>query len=127
MGAVNLVVVVESMRTIISHHGDEDTNKLHVSSLIAVASALGKASTCTGESDVDPMLGVKFVLFLYCMSFRHVSSQVHTLWEDHRNDLFINGFGRSTSLFDRCIRFDSSKVFSCLPAEANSGGVCILP
>jgi hypothetical protein len=38
--------------------------------------------------------GVKFVLFLYCYSLRGKSSQVAVLWEDHRNDLFINGFGR---------------------------------
>lgn len=38
-------------------------------------------------------LGVKLLLFLYCMSLRKASSQVEVLWEDHRNDLFINGFG----------------------------------
>jgi hypothetical protein len=37
--------------------------------------------------------GVKFMLFLYCFSIRKHSSQVQVLWEDHRNDLFINGFG----------------------------------
>ncbi|KAF7792548.1 hypothetical protein EIP86_003589 [Pleurotus ostreatoroseus] len=65
MSAVNLVVIVESMRTIITHNNNEETNKLHVPSLIAVAAALG---------------------------FRKASSQVEVLWEDHRNDLFINGF-----------------------------------
>lgn len=38
-------------------------------------------------------LGVKFLLFLYCLGYRGASSQVRMLWEDHRNDLFINGFG----------------------------------
>lgn len=42
MGAVNLVVIVESMRTIATHKADEETNPLHVPSLIAVAAALGK-------------------------------------------------------------------------------------
>lgn len=37
--------------------------------------------------------GVKFLLFLYCYSSRSKSSQVEVLWEDHRNDLFINSFG----------------------------------
>ena len=37
--------------------------------------------------------GVKILLFLYCFGYRKASSQVRMLWEDHRNDLFINGFG----------------------------------
>lgn len=77
MGSVNLVVIVESMRTIVTHNNAEETNTLHVPSLIAVAAALG----------------VKFLLFLYSWPLRHASSQVEVLWEDHRNDLFINGFG----------------------------------
>ncbi|OBZ78819.1 Metal tolerance protein 7 [Grifola frondosa] len=78
MGSVNLVVIVESARTLITHKSsDDNTNALHVPSLIAVGAALG----------------VKFLLFLYCLSLRKASSQVHILWEDHRNDLFINGFG----------------------------------
>ena len=42
--------------------------------------------------------GVKLLLFLYCLGLRKNSSQVHVLWEDHRNDLFINGFGMSLLL-----------------------------
>lgn len=76
MSSVNLVVTVESVRTIIDHRGS-DVNALHIPSLIAVASALG----------------VKFLLFLYCFGIRHSSSQVQILWEDHRNDLWINTFG----------------------------------
>ncbi|OCB87108.1 CDF manganese transporter [Sanghuangporus baumii] len=76
MASVNLVVIVESMRSIIDH-GSEELNEFHLPSLIAVGAALG----------------VKFLLFLYCFSLRKNSSQVHVLWEDHRNDLFINGFG----------------------------------
>ena len=41
MGSVNLVVVVESARTLITHNSDDDTNTLHVPSLIAVGAALG--------------------------------------------------------------------------------------
>ncbi|TFK86932.1 CDF-like metal transporter [Polyporus arcularius HHB13444] len=77
MGSVNLVVIVESVRTLVTHNSDEDTNALHVPSLISVGAALG----------------VKFLLFLYCSGYRNASSQVRMLWEDHRNDLFINGFG----------------------------------
>ncbi|KAH7905744.1 CDF manganese transporter [Hygrophoropsis aurantiaca] len=74
MAAVNLVVIVESIRSLMS----QDTDKaFHLSSILAVAAALA----------------VKFILFLYCYSLRSKSSQVHVLWEDHRNDLFINGFG----------------------------------
>ncbi|KAI1793071.1 CDF-like metal transporter [Ganoderma leucocontextum] len=76
MGSVNLVVIVESARSLITH-GDGETNELHIPSLISVAAALG----------------VKFLLFLYCFGYRNSSSQVRMLWEDHRNDLFINGFG----------------------------------
>ncbi|KAF8492669.1 hypothetical protein JB92DRAFT_3002180 [Gautieria morchelliformis] len=76
MGSVNLVVTVESVRTLVTHKGG-DTNALHIPSLIAVGSALG----------------VKLVLFLYCFGLRNSSSQVQILWEDHRNDLWINTFG----------------------------------
>jgi hypothetical protein len=74
MGAVNLIVVVESVRSLIAK---EDANDFHIQSIIAVAVALG----------------VKFLLFLYCYTLRKASSQVDVLWEDHRNDLFINTFG----------------------------------
>ena len=39
---MNLVVVVESTRTIVTHKASEETNALHVPSLIAVAAALGQ-------------------------------------------------------------------------------------
>lgn len=76
MGSVNLVVIVESVRTLVSHK-EGDTNDFHVASLAAVGAALG----------------VKLALFLYCFSLRKSSSQVGVLWEDHRNDLWINSFG----------------------------------
>lgn len=38
-------------------------------------------------------LVVKFILFGYCFSIRKQSSQVQVLWEDHRNDLWVNSFG----------------------------------
>ncbi|KZP28902.1 CDF-like metal transporter [Athelia psychrophila] len=75
MGSVNLVVIVESVRDLIT--SDRSLKPFHLPSIIAVAAAFA----------------VKFVLFLYCWGLRAKSSQVHVLWEDHRNDLFVNGFG----------------------------------
>ncbi|KAF9245649.1 CDF manganese transporter [Melanogaster broomeanus] len=63
MSSVNLVVIVESIRSLMAREMDKS---FYLSSILAVAAAL---------------------------SLRSKSSQVHILWEDHRNDLFINGFG----------------------------------
>lgn len=76
MACVNLIVVVEAVRSFISKSND-DLKAFHLPSIIAVAAALG----------------VKFLLFLLCYPFRENSSQVRVLWEDHRNDLWINTFG----------------------------------
>lgn len=47
-------------------------------------------------------VGIAFVtklcLFLYCYSLRNSYSQISILWQDHRNDLLINGFGLLTSI-----------------------------
>ncbi|KAF5138446.1 Metal tolerance protein 3 [Metarhizium anisopliae] len=40
----------------------------------------------------------KFSLFLYCWSLKNKYSQVNILWQDHRNDLLVNGFGILTSV-----------------------------
>lgn len=80
MTSVNLIVIVESVHSIATHKGDE-ANRFFVPAVASVASALG----------------VKLILFLYCSAVRRSSSQVHVLWEDHRNDLFINGFGLLTA------------------------------
>ncbi|KAG9003659.1 hypothetical protein FRB94_002982 [Tulasnella sp. JGI-2019a] len=73
MAAVNLVVIVECCRDLITSPGDM---KFHLVPLIAVGVALG----------------VKLALFLYCFAIRNSDSQVRMLWEDHRNDLFVNTF-----------------------------------
>lgn len=78
MGSVNLVVIVESIRNLVTKP-DSDLKDFHLPSIIAVAAAFG----------------VKLALFIYCFSLRNKSSQVLVLWKDHRNDLFINGFGAS--------------------------------
>lgn len=48
MGSVNLVVVVESVRVLITHNAEEQLNDFHIPSLIAVGAALGAwaASSC---------------------------------------------------------------------------------
>ncbi|KAF8559898.1 CDF manganese transporter [Imleria badia] len=74
MSSVNLVVIVESIRALLSPSTDKS---FHLAPILAVAVALG----------------VKIILFLYCYTLRSKSSQVHVLWEDHRNDIFINSFG----------------------------------
>ena len=56
--------------------------EFHLASVIAVAVAF-----CT-----------KLALFAYCWALRNSYSQIRILWEDHRNDLFINGAGLATSI-----------------------------
>ncbi|KAE9387856.1 CDF-like metal transporter [Gymnopus androsaceus JB14] len=73
----NISFMVESARDLITHNSSSDTNTFHLPSILAVAAALG----------------VKILLFFYCLSLRKMSNQVHVLWEDHRNDIFLNGFG----------------------------------
>ena len=91
MDSVNLVVIVEGTRTLLTHTGS-DTNALHIPSLVAVAAALGEYRD-TRCMHADIPTGVKLLLFLYCFGLRTSSSQVRMLWEDHRNDLWINTFG----------------------------------
>lgn len=81
MISVSVVIIVESIRDI-SQHTSGDTNAFHLPSVIAVCIAFA----------------TKFSLFLYCWALRNKYSQVRILWEDHRNDLFINGFGVLTSV-----------------------------
>ncbi|KAI4656998.1 uncharacterized protein J4E79_007613 [Alternaria viburni] len=81
MITVSVVIIVESIRTVAEHNGPE-TNDFFLPSVIAVSIAFA----------------TKFSLFLYCWALRNKYSQVRILWEDHRNDLFINGFGVLTSV-----------------------------
>ncbi|KAI9651680.1 MAG: hypothetical protein M1831_000526 [Alyxoria varia] len=39
---------------------------------------------------------VKLVLFLVCWAVRNKDPQIQMLWQDHRNDLFVNGIGLAT-------------------------------
>lgn len=81
MTAVSFIIIAFSIKEI-SAGSTEETNNFHLTSVIAVAVAFS----------------TKFVLFLYCWALRNQFSQVRILWEDHRNDLIINGFGILTSV-----------------------------
>ncbi|KAJ5162643.1 uncharacterized protein N7500_004473 [Penicillium coprophilum] len=81
MTAVSFIIIAFSIRELVSGSEDE-TQSFHLPSVIAVAVAFA----------------TKFGLFLYCWALRNQVSQIRILWEDHRNDLFINGFGILTSV-----------------------------
>lgn len=85
MGCASAILIVESIREIVSHLGDSNasnTETFHLPSIIAVSIAF-----CT-----------KVCLMLYCWPLKESNSQIQILWEDHRNDLFINGLGIITSV-----------------------------
>ena len=81
MTAVSFILIVLSIMEL-AQGSPAGTKNFHLPSVIAVSIAFV----------------TKFALFLYCWSLRNVYSQIHILWEDHRNDLFINGFGLLTSV-----------------------------
>lgn len=101
MITVSVVIIVESIRTFAEHSG-ADKNDFHLPSVIAVSIAFA----------------TKFSLFLYCWALRNKYSQVRILWEDHRNDLFINGFGVLTSVGGAKLRWwldpMGAIILSCL-------------
>ncbi|KAK7028157.1 hypothetical protein VNI00_014972 [Paramarasmius palmivorus] len=80
MLTVSIILVAFSIQDIATHEPG-DQLEFHIPSVVAVGTAFV----------------TKFLLFLYCFSIRNSSSQVQVLWEDHRNDLLINGFGIFTS------------------------------
>jgi divalent metal cation (Fe/Co/Zn/Cd) transporter len=47
----------------------------------------------------------KLCLFLYCYALRNTYSQIRILWEDHRNDLFINGPGLAFAVLGAKVRW----------------------
>ena len=81
MTAVSFILIAFSIRELAEGHSD-DTLGFHIPSVIAVCIAFV----------------TKFSLFLYCWALRNQYSQIRILWEDHRNDLLINGFGILTSV-----------------------------
>ena len=81
MSTVSCILIVISAMQLQSGH-PEETKGFFLPSIIAVAIAFA----------------TKLGLFVYCWALRNQYSQIRILWEDHRNDLFINGFGLLTSV-----------------------------
>lgn len=81
MTAVSMVLVAFSAKELASPDSKE-LNSFHLPSILAVAIAFV----------------TKLALFLYCWGIKDKYSQVDILWQDHRNDLLINGFGILTSV-----------------------------
>lgn len=82
MISVSLILIAFSARELSERMGSDDRNSFHLPSVIAVCVAFG----------------TKFALFLYTWALRNRYSQIRILWQDHRNDLFVNGFGILTSI-----------------------------
>ena len=81
MTAVSFILIAFSAKELIDG-SETETKKFHLTSTIAVAVAFA----------------TKLSLFAYCWALRNQYSQIRILWEDHRNDLVINGFGILTSV-----------------------------
>ncbi|KAI1253909.1 hypothetical protein MGN70_004304 [Eutypa lata] len=81
MTSVSLILICFSIEELVTRSTTE-LNAFHLPSVIAVAIAFG----------------TKLGLFLYCWGIKDNYSQVDILWQDHRNDLLINGFGVLTSV-----------------------------
>ncbi|CAG8951040.1 hypothetical protein HYFRA_00006438 [Hymenoscyphus fraxineus] len=81
MIAVSFILIAFSIKELVDGNSGE-TNGFHYPSVIAVGVAFA----------------TKFSLFLYCWALKDKYSQIDILWQDHRNDLFINGFGILTSV-----------------------------
>jgi divalent metal cation (Fe/Co/Zn/Cd) transporter len=107
MMAASIVLIVESIRDVVEHIADKtaaNTEPFHLSSLIVVSCAFA----------------TKLALMLYCWQHKARNTQIQILWEDHRNDLFINGLGIVTSVL-------GSKVVWWLdPAGAMFLSLCII-
>ena len=84
-----MILIVVSALQISQGNNGEKFGSFHLPSVIAVAIAFV----------------TKFSLFLYCWALRNKYSQIRILWEDHRNDLFINGFGLLTSVGGSKLRY----------------------
>lgn len=81
MSAVSFIIIAFSIRGLIQGNPHE-TNSFHLPSIVAVTVAFF----------------TKLFLFFYCWALKDKYSQINILWQDHRNDLFINGFGILTSV-----------------------------
>ncbi|CAK7566765.1 MAG: hypothetical protein SEPTF4163_004717 [Sporothrix epigloea] len=84
MTSVSFILIAFSARDIAAGRSpsEAETNRFHLPSILAVSIAFA----------------TKFALFLYTWALKDRYSQVYILWQDHRNDLLINGFGLMTSV-----------------------------
>lgn len=80
MTAVSLIIIAFAARELAEHTGE--LKLFHLPSIVSVCVAFG----------------TKLTLFLYTWSIKDKYSQVRILWQDHRNDLLVNGFGILTSV-----------------------------
>ncbi|KAL8279048.1 hypothetical protein RQP46_008506 [Phenoliferia psychrophenolica] len=80
MAGASVILIVESIQEIASFH--------LVSTIIVAISVL-----------------TKFCLFLYCYRVRHMGPACRVLYEDHRNDLGLNGFALLTNSLGAKIRW----------------------
>ena len=79
MTSVSLIIISFAAQQLVI----KDTDKaFHLASVISVVAAFV----------------TKFLLMLYCYALKDKYSQIHILFQDHRNDLLINGFGILTSV-----------------------------
>lgn len=81
MTAVSLIIIAFACRELAEHDGQQ-LKPFHLPSIISVCAAFA----------------TKFSLFLYTWGIKDKYSQVRILWQDHRNDLLVNGFGILTSV-----------------------------
>jgi divalent metal cation (Fe/Co/Zn/Cd) transporter len=88
MTAVSLIIIVQSCMEL-AEGSSTKVRDYHLPAWIAVAIAFL----------------TKLCLFLYCFALRNIYSQVRILWEDHRNDLLINGIGLAFSVMGSFVRW----------------------
>ncbi|QIW96356.1 hypothetical protein AMS68_001874 [Peltaster fructicola] len=89
MTSVSFILIVTSIMELVRGNGDKLTTDFNLPSIIAVAIAFF----------------TKLALFFYCYALRNTYSQIRILWEDHRNDLFINGPGLAFSILGSKVRW----------------------
>ncbi|KAK4127664.1 hypothetical protein N657DRAFT_669461 [Parathielavia appendiculata] len=82
MTAVSLIIIAFAARELAEHQDDDGLKPFFLPSIVSVCAAFA----------------TKFSLFLYTWSIKDKYSQVRILWQDHRNDLLVNGFGILTSV-----------------------------
>ena len=88
MTAVSLIIIVQSCMEL-AEGSKTPVREYHLPAWIAVSIAFV----------------TKLCLFLYCFALRNIYSQVRILWEDHRNDLLINGIGLAFSVMGAFVRW----------------------